>query len=207
MMARWVEIGLAHDRELAGEFVEAGSYGTGRGRGVHPRFPCWNKPATRRLRTGAGRQAQGAGCHVAQARGLIEAIDDGLRAPGLQTKLDDLEQRKHTLEADIAAAPPPLPRFHPNIAEAYRRNVEALQQALAEPDMRTEALDQLRGLIERIIVVPTDAGLEIELLGEIAHMMRLSAGAESLIHEPFASSMKVVARSRNHRQYEVSVTV
>jgi len=41
--------------------------------------------------------------------------------------------------------------------------------------MRTEALDRLRGLIERIIVVPTDAGLEIELVGEIAHMMRLFA--------------------------------
>jgi len=107
--------------------------------------------------------------------GLIEAIADGLRAPGLQTKLDDLEQRKRTLEADIAGAPPPMPRLHPNLAEVYRRKVEALQQALAEPDMRTEALDELRGLIERIIVVPTDAGLEIELVGEIAHMMRLFA--------------------------------
>ena len=59
--------------------------------------------------------------------GLIEAVADGLRAPGLQTKLDDLEQRKRVLEADIAAAPPPMPRLRPNLAEAHRRKVEALR--------------------------------------------------------------------------------
>ena len=50
-------------------------------------------------------------------RGLIEAIAEGLRAPGLQAKLDELESRKTALEAELAAAPPPAPRLHPNLAE------------------------------------------------------------------------------------------
>jgi hypothetical protein len=52
--------------------------------------------------------------------------------------------------------------------ELYRRKIDALPQALPEPDLRTEALDQLRGLIERIVVVPTNAGLDIGVVGERA---------------------------------------
>lgn len=36
--------------------------------------------------------------------GLIDAIADGRRAPGLQGKLDELEARRAALEADIAQA-------------------------------------------------------------------------------------------------------
>jgi DNA invertase Pin-like site-specific DNA recombinase len=52
--------------------------------------------------------------------GLIDAIADGLRAPGLQQKLDDLEVRKATLEQALAAEPPPTVRLHPNLAQVYR---------------------------------------------------------------------------------------
>jgi len=84
-------------------------------------------------------------------RGLIEAIAEGLRAPGLQAKLDELESRKTALEAKLAAAPPPAPRLHPNLAELYRRKVADLQTALADPNTQTEALEIPRGLIERVV--------------------------------------------------------
>ncbi len=106
-------------------------------------------------------------------RGLIEAIAEGLRGPGLQAKLDELEQRKVTLEAVLAAALPPAPRLHPNLAELYRRKVADLQPALAEPGTRTEALEILRGRIERVVLHPADKGFEIELIGEIAAMVDL----------------------------------
>ncbi len=125
--------------------------------------------------------------------GLIEAIADGFRAPGLQAKLDELEQRKSALEADIAVAPAAAPRLHPNLAEVYRRKVVNLQDALADPSTQTEALEILRGLIERVEVQAAENGFAIELVGEIANMVRLSAGAESLSREPYRSSVKVVA--------------
>jgi site-specific DNA recombinase len=112
--------------------------------------------------------------------GLVEAIADGLRAPGLQTKVDELEQRKAALETDIAGAPAAAPRLHPNLAEVYRQKVATLQEALADPATQTEALEIPRGLIERVTVAPAETGLAIELTGEIANMVRLSAGAESL---------------------------
>ena len=137
-------------------------------------------------------------------RGLIEAIAEGLRGPGLQAKLDELEQRKVTLEAKLAAMPPPAPRLHPNLAELYRRKVADLQSALAEPGTRTEALEILRGLVERVVLHPVEKGFEIELIGEIAAMVDLGAQNKtagpkgSAVPDAYRRSVKVVAGARNH---------
>lgn len=108
-------------------------------------------------------------------RGLIEAIAEGPHAPGLQAKLDELEQRKTAPEAELAAALPPAPRLHPNPAEIYRRKVADLQAALADPQMQAEALEILRGLIERLVLRSAEKGFEIELVGEIVAMVDLGA--------------------------------
>ncbi len=139
--------------------------------------------------------------------GLIEAIAEGLRAAGLQTKLDELEARKVALETDVAAAPAAAPRLHPNLAEVYRRKVQSLQDALRDATMHAEALEILRGLVDRVVVTPADSGFAIELIGAIAQMVKLSSGSESLTKEPYLSSVKVVAGTRNHRQFELSVIV
>src|SRR5262249_13514170 len=139
-------------------------------------------------------------------RGLIDAIAEGLRAPGLQAKLDELESRKAALEAELAAAPPPATRLHPNLAEIYRRKVAGLQTALADPNTQTEALEILRGLIERVVLHPAEKGFEIELVGEIAAMVNLGAHHKATgpkgaaVPEAYRSSVKVVAGEGNHRQ-------
>ena len=118
--------------------------------------------------------------------GLIEAIADGLRAPALQAKLDDLEQRKaKTSDPRSMATPAELPRLHPNVAELYRKKVASLQDALADPATKTEAIQILRWLIDRVVVTAAEDGFTIELVGDIANMVRLSTGAESLGIEPF----------------------
>jgi site-specific DNA recombinase len=125
--------------------------------------------------------------------GLIDAIAEGLRSPGLKEKLDGLERRKAELEKEVAGAPPPAPRLHPNLAEIYRRKVENLAKALRDPATHSEALEILRSLVERVAVTPAECGFEVELIGEIAHMVKLSAGAEAITREPYLSSVKVVA--------------
>ena len=72
-----------------------------------------------------------------------------------------------------------------------------LQEALRDPATHGEALEILRSLVERVIVRPAENGFTIELVGAIAHMVKLSAGAESLLAEPYASSVKMVAGTRN----------
>jgi hypothetical protein len=76
---------------------------------------------------------------------------------------------------------------------AYRRKVENLQEALRDPSTYIEALGILRALVDRVVVTPTERGFTIELIGAIAHMIKLSAGSESLTKEPYLSSVKVVA--------------
>jgi site-specific DNA recombinase len=125
--------------------------------------------------------------------GLIEAIAEGFRAPGLQAKLDELEEHKTRLQSEIDGTPVDTPRLHPNVAEIYRKRVGSLQDALADPATKTEAIEILRGLIERIAVGAAGDGFTVELVGEIANMVRLSTGAKSLEIEPFRSSVKVVA--------------
>jgi site-specific DNA recombinase len=139
--------------------------------------------------------------------GLVEAIADGLRAPGLQRRLDELETRKVALEANLAASPPASVRLHPNLAQLYREKVAQLHLALADPATRAEALELTRKLIQRVEVHPAERGFRIDLVGEIANMVQLSAGAESLRSEAERSSVKVVAGTRNHRQFMVIVAV
>jgi hypothetical protein len=60
-----------------------------------------------------------------------------------------------------------------------------------------EALEISRGMIERVRVKTAENGVEIELVGEIANMVRLFAGSKRLAKEPHRSSVKVVAGERN----------
>jgi site-specific DNA recombinase len=126
---------------------------------------------------------------------LIDAIADGLRAPGLQTRLDELEYRKLQLQRELEATPSPAPRFHPRLSDVYRDKVAQLHAAFADPQDREEAIGILRGLIEKISVCLTGKGrsFEVELVGEIANMVALSPGGENAQKEPYRSSVKVVA--------------
>ena len=132
--------------------------------------------------------------------GLIDAIADGFRAPGLQTQLDDLERRKADLERRLSEPHAPQPRLHPNLAEIYQARVTSLHDALADPASSTEAIEIIRSLIERIEVRPTDGkGFEIELIGDIANMIELgletkkAAPGGAAVLGQYRSSVKVVA--------------
>ena len=107
--------------------------------------------------------------------GLIEAIAEGLRTPGTLAKLQELEDRKAKLEAELASAPPSVVRLHPRLADLYRDKVAHLAAALQDPLSRDEALGILRGLIEAVVLHLSDTGFAIELAGEIAGMVTLAA--------------------------------
>ncbi len=146
---------------------------------------------------------------------LIDAISDGLRAPALQGKLDELEGRKAEITRDLGAPAPTSVRLLPNLGELYRSKVADLKSAVADPETRTEALEILRGLVERVVLHPVDGGLEVELVGEIANMVSLGAAAQSKTAAPggaavpalYRTSVKVVAGTRNHRQLTLEAWV
>ena len=123
-------------------------------------------------------------------QGLYDAIADGLRTPGMQNQLLELEARETAMKKSVAAAPAPSPRFHPRLARIYRDTVADLHTALSDPEARTEAAEILRGLVERISVSTDPRGYCIELIGNIVKLMVLPGG---VIPDAYAGSVKVVA--------------
>jgi site-specific DNA recombinase len=146
--------------------------------------------------------------------GLVDAIASGLRGASAQQRLDDLERQKTELqhEFDSAVAPPPL--LHPNLAEIYRDRVARLHEAFTDETTRTKATDVLRGLIDRVLLHPGDHGSEFELVGDIARMVEITlpkdgtaARDRAAVSDVFRRSVKVVAGTRNHRQFLLAVPV
>ena len=161
----------------------------------------WNRAAAE---ASAGRDGTARELVIVERKinGLISAIAEGFRAAGLQTQLDGLEARRIELSGKLSAPVPSQPRLHPNIAQVYRDKVERLQEALHAGDDGQAALETARNLIDKIVLTPASsgAGFEIELIGEIASMIRLGlaqteTGSRANGPDPdlFARSIKVVA--------------
>ena len=113
-----------------------------------------------------------------QIRAIIEAIKEGLRTPGMKDELLALETRKGELAATVKQAPAPAPRLHPRLADIYGDKVERLRESLNVEATRGEAAEALRSLIEEIRLVPEDGHLEIELAGDLAGILALTAGSK-----------------------------
>jgi len=113
-----------------------------------------------------------------QVRAIIEAIKEGLRTPGMKEELLTLEARKAELAAEIKAAPAPVQRLHPRLADLYRDKVERLQESLNAEATRGGAAEALRALIDEIRLVPEGDHLEIELAGDLAGILALTAGSK-----------------------------
>ena len=111
--------------------------------------------------------------------GLYDAITDGLRTPGLKTKLEDLEERVREIDSKLAQPAPSSVRLNPNLSEIYRNKVEELSRTLSDPDIRIEAQGIIQGLIERVTVSHADEGVIIELEGALTAMLDLAHNAES----------------------------
>jgi site-specific DNA recombinase len=110
-----------------------------------------------------------------QIRAVIDAIKDGLRTPGMKEELYALEARKRGLAAEVKQAPAPRPRLHPKLADLYRQRVDRLHEELNRTELRSEAAQALRELIDEVRLIPEAGKLDIELLGDLAGILALSA--------------------------------
>ena len=117
---------------------------------------------------------------------LIRAIEDGLYQPSMKARMAELEAEKAALEARLAAAPePPKVRLHPNLAGLYREKVAALEQALADPEIKAEAAEIVRSQIERITLTPNaEDGLDVHLYGDLARILQFCEMGEHKHQRP-----------------------
>jgi len=135
-----------------------------------------------------------------QIETIIDSIADGYRTDGMKERLEDLETRQKTLARQLAQPLPSTIRLHPALPQLYRDKVQRLAECLSEPAIRDEAITLLRQLIEAVTVLPTGAGWEVEVKGEIGRMTNLAEGKT----EQNQCSVKVVAGARNQRYLQLS---
>ena len=109
-----------------------------------------------------------------EIRRLIAALKAGVPGAAVKDEITTLEARRRDLLGQLEAAPPPIVRLHPNIAEVYRRKIVSLGEALNDEHTRTEAAECVRELIEEIRLVPEKGKLRVELYGELAALINLA---------------------------------
>ncbi len=133
---------------------------------------------------------------TAQVERLVDALANGTPAIAINGRLGALEKRRVELEALLASAVAPAPRLHPNLAEVYRQTIASLIEVLGRDD-HAEARDAVRSLIDCITLVPEDGGLRVEIKGELASILSLSAAgrtaASTRSADTLAQQVKMVA--------------
>ena len=114
---------------------------------------------------------------------LVDAIIAGVPADQVKDKMIALDDRRKDLEAKLAVAdnPPAQVRLHPKMSQTYRERVAALIRGLAESEGMEEAREALRGLIEKVVLIPREegSGLTIQLHGALASLLMLATGAST----------------------------
>ncbi len=123
----------------------------------------------------AERRRQEKELHLADQgiRAIIESIKAGFRTDAMREELEVLDTRKKELTTTLASTTSNPVRLHPNLAAVYRAKVEQLREALNQHDTRTEATTILRGLIDKIRLVPDGKELRIHLIGQLAALMAI----------------------------------
>ncbi len=85
---------------------------------------------------------------------IVKAITDGMYHPSMKEKMTGLEARREELTTLLADAPAGTPDILPSAATVYAKNVTALTKALNRKEERQEASQELRALIEKIVLTP-----------------------------------------------------
>jgi site-specific DNA recombinase len=137
---------------------------------------------------------------TSQLANIKAAIIKGVDATMFVDELQQLGQRQKQLAAEIdaAAAPTEAPALlHADLPRVYREKVQRLTDAFEDSVLKAQAFEEIRALIDAVVLRPADGELAINLRGELASMLSLCACDErKKAPEPMAAEalqIKMVA--------------
>ena len=117
------------------------------------------------------------------------------------------------------------PALHPNLVGLYKRKVAALEEALADPETRSEAGEILRGMVDRIEITPAPnttgnsggddpvpdaesspqpSGIAVILYGELAAVIGLAEENETIDSK---RGFSLSAGACNHRELTLPAVI
>ena len=88
--------------------------------------------------------------------GIMAAIEDGMYQSAMKDRMEELERQKAAVLARMEQTPEDVPDIHPNIAEIYKAKVTQLSEALADPELRDQAAEAFRALVDEVVLEPGD---------------------------------------------------
>lgn len=113
---------------------------------------------------------------------LLKAVmDGGSEFAEIRAMLAEARDEAARLEREMASldATPTVLALHPHIEETYRRQVEELDEALAQPEAQLEAVPRVRALIARVIVRPNpdkQRGCIVEVVRQMDEILSMATG-------------------------------
>ena len=156
---------------------------------------------TNRSRMNANAERAGAEAELAKIkrrlRQIVDAIAEGVPARTLKDELLALEAREDVLKAKLEAVPEQKVLLNPGMAEVYRARVADLQAALERPETDRDAAEAIRSLVDKVLLVPVDGKLAIDLYGEIGALLKLAVGKKGRdVLGPVTEQLVMVAGAR-----------
>ncbi len=127
---------------------------------------------------------------VREADRLAAAIAKGADVDSVRAALLAAETKKANLRAALVDSPSVPIALHPSAADAYQRKIADLRTAMesARPNLRAEAFEIIRELVDQIVVVPapairgsnqwTAAPPELEIRGRLAALLKATAAPD-----------------------------
>ena len=111
--------------------------------------------------------------------GVMQSIERGAWTPSIGDRLKKLEGRQTEIAQKLLEFrnPAPIPQLSAAGAEIYKAQVANLETALNDPEIRAEASEALRSLIEKVVLTPdaeSPDGLSALLHGELATILALA---------------------------------
>ena len=112
---------------------------------------------------------------------IVQSICDGVPAEMLKDRAVFINDRLKELETLLTAQPEEKVIFHPNMSARYKQEVSGLMATLNTPELRAEASQHLRAMIDKVVLTPDIAGeeLTIDLIGDLAGILSVATSSES----------------------------
>lgn len=135
--------------------------------------------------------------------GIVAAVEAGSYSRALNDRLAELERQHEVIQARLTQRSPSTVRLHPRLAEVYADKIRDLERSLNDPEIKEEAVDVLRSLIDRIEMHPGSEGKSVDavLYGDMAEIFALCAAHKGNLARTAVpgSQLSVVAGTRNQR--------
>ena len=132
----------------------------------------------------AGHKAELSKLQSRQKR-IIKAVMDGYDTPGMKDESNAINAREQELTKLLSEEKEAPVLLHPNMALRYREEITTLTKAMHDEKFGQEAIEMVRGLIEKIILTPDPDGdgLLINLYGDLAGIAKIASGKSQFREE------------------------